>query len=165
MPNYNLAQNLPSEQLPIIQIVDLDDLILENSEHTGWYRILKNLPWQPYRAIGADYYKALADFNRKQPNNPTGDGGETPEAAKERFLFGRATMDPTQPTLAPPRYQEAARRPILPHAIAPGIVPERRGGPEPEDFFALFKSFIGASLLCLSAEPEEVHRLLTSNPA
>ena len=147
MLNFNPAQNLPSEQLPIIQIIDLDDWILENSEHAEWYRILKNPPWQPYCAIGADYYTALADFNQKQPNNPAGDGGETPEAAKERFLFGRATMDPTQPTLASPIYQEAVRRPVLPHEIAPGIVPERQGGPKPKDFFALFESFIGAPLL------------------
>ena len=48
MYNPALAQRLPDVQLPLIHVVDLDDMILSNSEDAEWYRILKNLPWLPY---------------------------------------------------------------------------------------------------------------------
>jgi len=48
-------------------------------------------------------------------------------------------------------------------AIAPGITPQRSGGKKPKCFFALFKSFIGVSLMGFAPEPETVHSFFTSN--
>ena len=50
-------------------------------------------------------------------------------------------------------------------SIAPGVVPNRLGGKRPKCFFAMFKSFLGASLMGFPAEPESVHPLLSSNPS
>lgn len=76
-------------------------------------------------------------------------------------------MDKSRPVLyetdheAPP--PEAKR--ISPLAVAPGIVPVWAGGPRPKCFFALRKSFLGASPAGRSPEPQFVWELLTSNPS
>ena len=165
MLNFNFTERLPDVQLPLIHVVDMDDMILMNSEDADWYRILKNLPWLPYREIGAAYYNALYDFNQSQGQMTTAGVIETAGEAAQRLLFERATVDKTQPVLEQPQYKPAPARPVLPQEIAPGIVPSRQGGPKPKDFFALLKSFIGAPLLGFKAEPEELHMLLASNPA
>jgi len=51
-----------------------------------------------------------------------------------------------------------------PEAISPGVSPFRMNGRRPKCFFALFKSFLGASLMGFSPEPEYVDLLLSSNP-
>jgi hypothetical protein len=68
------------------------------------------------------------------------------------MLYARPAADP-----APVRTDPAL--------IGPGMVPERVGGKKPKCFFALVKSFIGASLMGFVPEPQNVHQLLTSNPS
>ena len=52
---------------------------------------------------------------------------------------------------------------VTPEQIAPGITPDRIGGKKPKCFFGMFKSFTGASIMGFAPEPEDVHKLLTSN--
>ena len=54
---------------------------------------------------------------------------------------------------------------VDPLSLAPGVVPVRLVGRKPKCFFALLKSFLGTTLMGYAAEPEEVHRLLTTNPS
>jgi hypothetical protein len=54
---------------------------------------------------------------------------------------------------------------VSPEALAPGVVPLRLGGKTPKCFFALFKSFLGATIMGFPAEPEAVYLLLCSNPS
>ncbi len=73
--------------------------------------------------------------------------------------------------------EEGKKRPVLyevkveempvkvdPESIFPGKVPERLGGKKPKCFFALLKSFVGATLMGFSCEPEQVYLLVKSNP-
>jgi hypothetical protein len=55
----NLNSVAPHQQIPLIHVVHEDDELLANSSEAEWYNILKNLPWEPYRSIAADYYNAL----------------------------------------------------------------------------------------------------------
>ncbi|GAH07177.1 unnamed protein product, partial [marine sediment metagenome] len=94
----------------------------------------------------------------------------TEEEAKQRLLFDRVTMQ---------KYQEAANPSIIyegevseselpkiePESIFPGAVPNRLGGKKPKCFFALLKSFLGATLMGFAPEPENVYLLLNSNPS
>jgi hypothetical protein len=94
---------------------------------------------------------------------------ESPEQARQRLLFARATMqDPDRgsvPILFPGAAAAWAPPQTDPATLVPGIVPARLGGKKPKCFFALFKSFLGASLMGFPAEPETVHLLLSSNPS
>ena len=54
---------------------------------------------------------------------------------------------------------------VSPESIAPGKAPFRLGGKKPKCFFALLKSFIGATIMGFPAEPEKVYMLLKSNPS
>ena len=51
-------------QIPLIHIVDYDDVVLINSAQAEWFLILKDLPWERYRTHAANYYDALYEFNR-----------------------------------------------------------------------------------------------------
>ena len=53
-------------QIPLIHIVDYDDVVLINSAQAEWFLILKDLPWERYRTHAANYYDALYEFNRNQ---------------------------------------------------------------------------------------------------
>src|SRR3990172_5998642 len=54
---------------------------------------------------------------------------------------------------------------VSPESIAPGKAPLRLGGKRPKCFFALLKSFLGATIMGFPAEPEWVYMLLKSNPS
>lgn len=163
----NIAPS-PIEQLPLIVVVNEDDELLLNSPDTTWYPLLKYMTWQDYRDIAAMYYDALYDFNICGGNS-SGKGGdsieETKEEAKQRILFCRPTVDKNEPVIFEPEFKTAAFETVSPSSIAPGIVPLRRGGKKPKCFFAMFKAFIGATLMGFSSEPENVYMLLTSNLA
>ena len=62
----NLNSVAAHQQIPLIQVVHEDDELLANSPEAEWYNILKNLPWEQYRSIGADYYNALYHFNKSK---------------------------------------------------------------------------------------------------
>jgi hypothetical protein len=146
-----------------------DDEILRGSPDAVWFHVLTDLPWEPLREVAAAYYDALFHHKSKRPGPPgeAEPSGETREEASQRLLWERPTMDKSRPVLyeadfeAPP--PEAKR--ISPLAVAPGVVPVRGGGPRPKCFFALHKSFLGASLAGRPPEPQFVWELLTSNPS
>ena len=165
------------QQIPLIHIVHEDDLVLLDAPDAAWFEVLYYFPWKEYQIYGAQYYDALYEFNtreaekRKERISEQGDQLiETEEEAKQRLLFDRVTMQ---------KYQEAANPSIIyegevseselpkiePESISPGVVPNRLGGKKPKCFFALLKSFLGATLMGFAPEPENVYLLLNSNPS
>ena len=163
-------------QIPLIHIVDYDDVVLINSAQAQWFLILKDLPWERYRTHGANYYDALYEFNcsqakARQEGLEVQYAGEqeSKEQARQRVLWDRATMRSAQGLESSIVYQRPA--PLSesshtdPQSIAPGVVPIRFGGRTPKCFFSMFKSFLGATLMGFSPEPESVHMLLASNPS
>ena len=163
-------------QIPLIHIVDYDDVVLINSAQAQWFLILKDLPWERYRTHGANYYDALYEFNcsqakARQEGLEVQYAGEqeSKEQARQRVLWDRATMRSAQGLESSIVYQRPA--PLSesshtdPQSIAPGVVPIRLGGRTPKCFFSMFKSFLGATLMGFSPEPESVHMLLASNPS
>jgi len=153
------------QQAPLIEVVNEDDELLLSSPDAEWYRILKHFPDEVYCPIAARYYDALYDFNKKQPKEfKIGESCEEEKGqAALRFLFDRPTMDKSASVLYEEEYEIAQREGVSPHSIGPGITPDRLGGRKPKCFFALFKSFFGATIMGYRPEPEEVHRLLSSN--
>lgn len=153
-----------SEQLPLIHDIHADDQLLLNCPDADWYSKLKFFPWEDYREIGAQYYDALHHFN--QPSDPEpviDDTDETKKQAAQRHLSDRPTINKTQPVLYQPEFKSVPVPTVSPFKIAPGILPHRDAGKKPKCFFAMFKCFIGATLMGLPPEPEKVHFLLTSN--
>jgi len=161
----NLNSVAAHQQIPLIHVVHEDDELLANSPDAEWYKILQNLPWEQYRSIAADYYNALYHFNKSKTHSQKSSdlSEEQKETATQRLLFDRATMDETAPVLSEEEFINDMLPTVSPSMIAPGKTPDRLGGKKPKCFFALFKSFIGASLISLEAIPEKVHLLLTSN--
>lgn len=162
--------SLISEQIPLIHVVDRNDKILLQSANAEWYRILHDFPWVEYRTHAAKYYDALYQFNKKEDEifeKKSGSNEETKDAAEKRLLFDRATMQKTlglKPVIIFQGKDINAQEPVVdPNLIAPGIVPERFVGRKPKDFFALAKSFLGATLMGFPPEPESVYLLLTTN--
>ena len=89
-------------QIPLIHEVHADDQYLLNTLDGEWFEILLTFAWEDYRHHAAAYYDALYEFNSSEHETPQGAGAKTPEtkeAAKQRLLFERPTM---QPTPAPP---------------------------------------------------------------
>jgi len=72
-------------------------------------------------------------------------------------------MDKYLPVLYEPEFQSVPAPGVSPNSISPGIVPERTGGRKPKCFFALFKSFLGVTLMGFPATPENVYNFLLSN--
>jgi len=165
MLNFNTAA--AHQQIPLIHVVHEDDELLSNSPEAEWYKILQNLPWREYRPIGADYYNALYHFNKSKPDRQknTDVSVQHKETATQLLLFGRATMDENASVLSEEEFITDMLPTVSPSMIAPGKTPDRLGGKKPKCFFALFKSFIGASLMGFESIPEKVHLLLTSNLA
>lgn len=165
-----------NQQIPLIHLIDEDDIVLLNSPDADWYRVLYYFPWEDYREYGASYYDALYEFNLKEtqnsyesPRSAQSERIETKEEAKHRLLFNRATMCKTEGAKVPIVYQgkvvEFKAPPVDPRSISPGVVPARLGGKKPKCFFALFKSFVGTTLMGFPSEPESVYLLLKSNPS
>jgi len=161
----NLNSVAAHQQIPLIHVVNEDDQLLANSPEAEWYPTLKNLPWKGYCDIGADYYNALYHFNKTRTNNQKSKdlSNESKKTATQRLLFDRATMDETAPVLSEQEFITDILPIVTPEMIAPGKVPYRLGGKKHKCFFALFKSFIGASLMGIESIPDKVHWLLTSN--
>ncbi len=153
------------EQIPLVLEVDKDDQLLENSPECDWYRKLKYFPWMDYQQLGADYYNALHHFNlsRKNSSPPSKVVDENKKEAAQRHLFNRPTVDKEKPVIFQQEDAPITQPKVSPCSIAPGVTPTRSGGKKPKCFFALFKSFIGATIMGYPPEPEDVHRLLTSN--
>jgi hypothetical protein len=155
----------PLNQLPLIHTVDEDDQLLLNSPDAQWYRILKYFPDMDYRQIAADYYNSLYHFNKARTMRRSGQhvNDEDKQQATQRLLFERATMNDSTPIIFEQDSIPAIEQIVTPGQIAPGVTPDRIGGKNPKCFFAMFKSFTGASIMGFAPEPENVHALLTSN--
>ena len=81
----------------------------------------------------------------------------------QRLLFERSTIDKDAPVLNQEEFINFSAETVNINEIAPGITPQRSGGKKPKCFFALFKSFIGVSLMGFPPEPEMVCSFLSSN--
>ncbi len=53
-------------QIPLIHIVESDDLYLEAQEDVFWFDLLRDLDWLSLRVVAARYYEALWQFNDQQ---------------------------------------------------------------------------------------------------
>jgi len=164
-----LAQHA-SQQLPLLHIVERDDIYLANAADVAWFAVLRDLDWRPWAPVAAQYYEALWLFNQEQfrsreeraqalPN------AETREAATLRLVTERATEDATAAVIAPPAPAPLALKHVDPQRLRPGVVPVRLAGRAPKCFFAMAKAYLGALLRGRPAEPEIVHEELVSNPA
>jgi hypothetical protein len=84
-------------------------------------------------------------------------------------MFDRATTprrtNPPAPILYQGEVVERKAQDVQPCDVAPGVVPVCLVGRKPKCCFGLLKSFIGTSLMGFSAQPEQVHLVLKSNPA
>ena len=147
-----------------------DEEYFLKSPDTPWYPTLKYFSWKNYQPFAIEYYRALYHFNKNQilKQERSQPSIEKKEVATQRLLFSRPTMDETADVL----YQEEFKKieiddvpDISPASVAPGVVPSRLGGKKPKCFFAMLKSFIGASLMGFEPTPERVDFLLTSNLA
>ncbi len=158
-------------QTPLIHIVESDDCFLDESDIL-WFRLLRDLDWQPLVPVAVQYYEALWQFNqdqhlerlKKQSSYPT-PNPETKEQARQRLLLERTTLDPEKPVLAEGEANFREPLHVDPAAIRPGCVPPRLRGRKPKDFFAMLKSFLGVMVMGRPAEPEFVFAELTNNPA
>jgi len=157
-------------QIPLIQFVFEDDLLLLMDENSEWFKILHDFPWQDYQEIAVLYYNALYEFNLLPTTAPelTGVARETEEQAKQRHMFERPTMQTDGDQLTPILYQGKTFVPELgcvsAEQVAPGVVPNRLVGRKPKCFFGMLKAFLGATLLNQKPEPEQVDSLLRNNP-
>jgi len=165
-----LQQRETEYQIPLIHVVDVHDAILLNQEDSEWYRILRDFPWQRYQDVAALYYDHLYRFNineaKKREMQEQGPNRETYGEAVQRLLFDRASMRALAGTKPPIIYRGTvveADKTVDPTSVRPGIVPVRIAGRRPKCFFALFKSFLGVTLLGFAPEPEMVYLLLSSN--
>jgi hypothetical protein len=158
------------QQIPLIHEVHADDQVLLNALDGEWFEILYGFRWEEYRAYAAGYYDALYEFNFTENQIDDLDCQpvtETKKQAQQRLLFDRATMQTGQSPqiLYQGKVVECKAAQTDPMMLSPGVVPLRLMGRKPKCFFALLKSFIGTALIGHRTEPEEVARLLNTNPS
>lgn len=158
-------------QIPLIQFINEDDLLMLKDDKSEWYKVMHTFEWQFYREIGALYYDALYEFNLEPPkiNNTIDLPIETKEQAQQRIMFDRPTMQKNEvedkaPILYPNRSKSIEIHRTKAIDIAPGMVPSRVMGRKPKCFFSMLKAFLGATLMGRRPEPEEVDDLLRNNP-
>ena len=159
-----------AQQLPLIHVVECDDIYLAKAEDVLWWHVLREVDWQPWVPVAAQYYEALWEFNQaqaraRQEKTQAAPDTETRQQATLRLVAERATEDATAAVVAPPapaplRVEHAEER-----ALRPGVVPVRLAGRAPKCFFAMTKAFLGVLLRGRPGEPEIVHEELVSNPA
>lgn len=168
-----LLANFVEVQLPLLVIVESDDVYLQQQEQLLWFSLLRDLDWAPLRPIAAAYYEALWQFNEDQarkhaerranglgPPNP-----ETREEATQRLLFGRPTLDDSRPVLYTLPEAPAPTIHVAPRTLRPGTTPPRLAGRAPKCFFAMFKAFVGMPLRGRAPQPQNVWDELRNNPA
>lgn len=158
------------QQLPLIHVVEKDDLYLARAEDVAWFRVLRDLDWTAWRPVAAQYYEALWLFNQEQARAhaeqvQAAPNAETRQAATLRLVAERATEDEAATVLAPAAPAPLVQEHVSAARLRPGVVPARMRGRPPKCFFALAKAFLGVLLRGRPAEPEIVHEELVSNPA
>ena len=159
-------------QIPLIHVVESDDLYLAEQADVLWFTTLRDLDWRVFVDVAAQYYEALWAFNQAQrsareerergaaPANP-----ETREQADRRLLFARPTMDETAAVLHVVPAVKREYTHVNPATLRPGRVPFRLAGRTPKCFFRMLKAFLGMALLGRSPEPEFVQQELDNNPS
>ncbi len=162
-------------QLPLIHVVQSDDLYLQNHADILWFDVLGDLDYRPFQPIAAHYYEALHQFNEDQaqarqqrvqiPADQETGPKESKEEATKRLLFERATMCKDAAILYEAKPAAAVTIEVDPSTVWPGRTPLRLAGKQPKCFFAMLKAFLGVTLRGRPPEPEFVHEELTSNPA
>lgn len=174
---------LPLIEIPLIHVIESDDLRLKNEPDVVWFHVLSKLNYRQFQQTAAHYYEQLWRFNQQQaqdrrqrlaqspPPNP-----ESHDQATQRLLFERPTLNERadvihQPTVAKAVEAEAEDEQgtpdirIRPEWLHPNITPARFAGRPPKCFFAMLNGFLGVMLAGESPEPEFVHRKLKENPA
>ena len=53
-------------QLPLLHIVESDDLYFEEQADVLWFPVLRDLDWRAFVDVAAQYYEALWAFNQAQ---------------------------------------------------------------------------------------------------
>lgn len=158
-------------QIPLIHIVESDDLYLEAQEDVFWFGLLRDLDWRSLGSIAARYYEALWQFNDDQAEAHSGRGSpsvanpETREEATHRLLFERATLREDAPILHEAVPPEPAAITVDPLTLRPGRTPVRLAGKKPKCFFAMFKAFMGVAVCGTTPEPKDVYAKLIDNPS
>jgi len=166
---------LPSHievQIPLIHLVESDDLYLEAQEDVFWFDLLRDLDWPWLRPVAAGYYEALWQFNEQQARaraersaTDSAANPETPEEATCRLLFERATLCEDAPILHEPEPLQPAAIRVDPGTLRPGQTPPRLAGRAPKCFFAMFKAFMGVAVCGTPPEPQHVRQKLIENPS
>jgi len=166
-----ITAELPAVQMPLIHIVESDDLHLERQEDILWFHLLRNFPWRFLRPTAARYYEALWQFNvrqaqvRRERETVLAANPETQCEATMRLLFERATLCEDAPALHEVPASAAPQIHVNPNDLRPGRPPQRWAGKKPKCFFALLKAFVGVMARGRPAEPEIVYAELQSNPS
>ena len=166
-----LSTTEPPVQIPLIHIVESDDLHLAEQSDIVWFELLRHLDWKQFRPIAIEYYESLWHFNQEQAREreqrvaPTDAfKPETEIQASFRLVMERATMGAPTSIIELPPQQAPGPVHVDPADIRPGHVPFRIAGRAPKCFFAMFKAFIGMAVRGRVPEPEEVSDELLSNP-
>ena len=161
-----------ARQIPLIHLVESDDLFLQDQVDVVWFDVLQTLDYHNFQVTAAHYYEQLFTFNVQQKErrierkeNPPSANPETQTQAAQRTLLERATLDDNVPALYQRPQPTAGLIVIAPHEVVPGVPPLRLVGRPPKCFFAMLYSFLGTTLARQPAEPEYVHQRLTENPA
>lgn len=159
-------------QLPLIHVLESDDLDLARLEDVVWFSTLRGLDWRAFHSVACEYYQGLWNFNQKQAleraYRAAAEQSPNPESKAEatrRLLGERPTLFADAPILVPLKPETRKFPSLDPCDVAPGRTPFRIAGREPKCFFALFKSFIGVTLRNLPPEPEYVYSELVNNPS
>jgi hypothetical protein len=166
-----ITAELPAFQIPLIHIVESDDLHLERQEDILWFNLLRNFPWDLFRPTAARYYEALWQFNvcqaqaRRERDAVLAVNPETQPEATMRLLFERATLCEDAPALYELPASASPQIHVNPNDLRPGRTPQRWAGKKPKCFFAMLKAFVGVMAQGQPAEPETVFAALQGNPS
>ena len=86
-------------QVPLIQVIHEDDIVLLRAPDAAWFEALYCFRWKYYRIDGARYYDALYELNKREAEKRQERISEredlikeTEEEGKQRLLFARVTM-------------------------------------------------------------------------
>jgi len=171
LPDTMITAELPAFQIPLIHIVESDDLHLERQEDILWFNLLRNFSWHSFRPTAARYYEALWQFNvcqaqaRRERDAVLAANPETQPEATMRLLFERATLCEDAPALHELPASAAPQIHVNPNDLRPGCTPQRWAGKKPKCFFAILKAFMGVMAQGQPAEPEIVFAALQGNPS
>jgi hypothetical protein len=162
----------PAHQIPLIHIVESDDLFLADQPDVLWFDVLRSLDYHQFQATAARYYECLYTFNQQQKEqrierreNPPAANPETQGQATKRLFEERATVDKESSAIYERPEPEAPLTHVSPREVAPGVTPLRWIGRPAKCFFSMLYAFLGTTLAGERAEPQFVHQRLVENPA